>query len=139
MTLKNIIINKSLRDNDIQIKFDDALLKYVSKYNKLKSNIELQSESVNYNKVRQLDPYTLAVKNKITLYQPIENNGWYSMIDLISNSDYFDINCQRGCQEDRWQDPIGECAAFMNNITGFNSENIDWVAFSCIPLHYYGL
>ena len=43
MTLKNIIINKSLRDNDIQIKFDDALLKYVSKLKQRKGKRSTKS------------------------------------------------------------------------------------------------
>ena len=90
MVLKNIIINKSLKINDLDTRLNQKVIDKLAKYNDLYANILSFSETINYKRIQNLDPYNQSIKSNILLYKPTEFNGWFSMIDLIYSNKLFD-------------------------------------------------
>jgi 23S rRNA U2552 (ribose-2'-O)-methylase RlmE/FtsJ len=81
MVLNNkIIYNNSLSDNILQL--NEKLKKKFDKYIKLTDKILSFSDNNNYDNIINLDKYNI-IKDNIILYNPIEYNGWFSLVDLI--------------------------------------------------------
>ncbi len=86
MVLKNIILNKSSQNNITQLKFTDKIKSRLEKYHNLDLKLNTYIESPFFNKIQSLDLYNTSINEKILLYEPIEQIGWYLLLDLfVSN------------------------------------------------------
>jgi hypothetical protein len=85
MVLKNIIINKTaIIKNDNQLVIDDIILSKIKKLSDLNSKLVGFESTIDYEKIINLDLYNQISRNKFTLYQPTEYNGWLILLDVIS-------------------------------------------------------
>jgi len=85
MVLNNIIINKTaIINNKINLDLNDQILKKMNTLSELTSKLNTYDSTTNYSKIINLDLYNQISNNKFTLYQPIEYNGWLSLIDFVS-------------------------------------------------------
>ena len=89
MVSKNIIINKKYLNDISDIQIDDNIIKKIDKF---KLKLKTFEDTINYEKINNLDLFNLVKNEKMLLYEPVDYTGWLLFLDCVISNHLTDKN-----------------------------------------------